>query len=178
MRNHELQRLASIIKQRNAIDDEIAAIIDRPSHSGHLGEYVASQIFGIRLSESAVTKGIDGDFTEGQLAGKSVNIKKYGIYQGLLDIRPDAVPDYYLVLAGPRSSVASSRGTTQPWVIESVFLFDGHAVVKELSERGVKIGVATSVRRHFWDEAEIYPSPNNPTLPLSAEQRAMIALFR
>ncbi len=139
---------------------------------------MASRIFGIRLPESAVTKGIDGRFTGGPLAGRSVNIKKYGIHQGLLDIRPDAVPDYYLVLAGPRSQPVSSRGITQPWVIESVFLFDGPAIVRELSKRGVKIGVATSVRRHLWDEAEIYPTPNNPTLPLTAEQRAMIALFK
>lgn len=177
MGNNELQRLASMIKQRNAIGDEIAALIGRPDHPGHLGEYVASRIFGIRLPESAVTKGIDGHFTAGPLAGKSVNIKKYGIHQCILDIRPDAVPDYYLVLSGPRSQPASSRGATQPWVIESVFLFDGPAIVKELTGRGVNIGVATSVRRHFWDEAEIYPSPINPTLPLTAEQRAMIALF-
>ncbi len=178
MGDHELQRLASIIKRRNAIDDEIAEIIDRPAHPGHLGEYVAARIFGIRLTESAVTKAIDGHFTDGRLAGKSVNIKKYSTNVGVLDIRPDAVPDYYLVLTGPRSALASSRSTTQPWAIESAFLFDGPALVRRLSERGVKIGVATSVRRHFWDEAEIYPSPNNPTFPLTAEQRAMIALFR
>ena len=178
MGSHELQRLASIIKRRNAIGDEIVAIIGRPDHPGHLGEYVASRVFGIRLPESAVTKGIDGHFTAGPLAGRSVNIKKYGIHQGLLDIRSDAVPDYYVVLAGPRSQPASSRGTTQPWVIESVFLFNGPAIVKELTDRGVKIGVATSVRRHFWDDAEIYPTPNNPALPLTAEQRAMIALFK
>ena len=177
MSHQELQRLASIIKQRNAVDREIAMIIGRPSLSGHLGEYVASRIFGIRLSESAVTRGMDGHFVEGGLAGRSVNIKKYGLDQGMLDIRPDAVPDHYLVLTGPRSGLASSRGTTQPWVIASVFLFDGPALVKELKERGLKVGVATSVRRKLWNEAEIYPLPTNPALTLNAEQRAMVAMF-
>ena len=177
MSHHELQRLASIIKQRNAIDDEIATIIGRPSLSGHLGEYVASRIFGIRLSESAVTKGVDGHFAGGGLVGRSVNIKKYGLDHGLLDIRSDAVPDYYLVLTGPRSGAASSRGTTQPWVIASVFLFEGSVLVKELRERGLKIGTATSVRRQLWNEAEIYPLPKNPALPLKAEQRAMVEMF-
>lgn len=45
-------------------------------------------------------------------------------------------------------------------------------------ERGVRVGVATSVRRHFWDEAEIYPSPNNPALRLTPEQVSMIKMFR
>ena len=177
MKRRQLQRLASIIKRRNAIDDEIATIIGRPSPSGHLGEYFAARIFGIRLSESAVTKGIDGHFAEGGLADRSVNIKKYGLDQGVLDIRSDAVPDYYLVLTGPRSVAGSSRGTTQPCVIASVFLFDGPALVKELRERGLKIGVATSVRRQLWDEAEIYPFPRNPALPLNTEQRALIEMF-
>ncbi len=177
MNRQELQRLASIIKRRNAIDDEIATIIGRPSLSGHLGEFVASRIFGIRLAESAVTKGIDGRFAEGGLVGRSVNIKKYGLDQGLLDIRSDAVPDYYLVLTGPRSGAGSSRGTTQPWVIASIFLFEGPVLVKDLRERGLKIGVATSVRRQLWNEAEIYPFPKNPTLSLNAEQRAMVAMF-
>ena len=43
--------------------------------------------------------------------------------------------------------------------------------------RGVKIGVATSVRRHIWDDAEIYPSPNNGTLRLTPALISMIALF-
>lgn len=47
-----------------------------------------------------------------------------------------------------------------------------------LDAYGVKIGVATSVRRHLWDDAEIYPSPNNGALPLTPEQISMIELFR
>ena len=53
----ELQRLASLIKERNAVENEIAGIIDQPAHSGHVGEFVASRIFDIELPESAVNKG-------------------------------------------------------------------------------------------------------------------------
>ena len=174
---NQLQRLASLIKQRNAIDKEIAAVIDRPAHTGHIGEFVAAEIFNIELSESASQKGIDGHFTNGPLAGKSVNIKKYSTGLGLLDVVLEAPPDFYLVLVGPRIPPASSRGTTQPWTIESVFLFDAAALVRQLRERDIKIGIATSVRRHYWDEAEIYPSANNRTLRPTPEQTLMIRMF-
>ena len=175
---NELQRLSSLIKQRNVVEDEIAAIIGRPAHAGHIGESVASRIFDIKLSNSAVNKGSNGRFRGGNLAGKSVDIKKYSLSQSILDIRPDALPDYYLVLTGPKAPAASSRGTVQPWTIASVFLFDAFALMQRLTERGVKIGVATSVRQEYWREAEIYPSPNNQSLRLSAAQVEMLELFR
>jgi len=43
--------------------------------------------------------------------------------------------------------------------------------------RGVKIGVATSVRRSLWDKAEVYPAQQNRELVLTEEQRDMLALF-
>ena len=95
----------------------------------------------------------------------------------MLDIRLDALPDFFLVLTGPRPPAASSRGTTQPWTIESVYLLEAAQLVAQLRERGVKIGVATSVRRHVWDDAEVHPSPNNGRLRLTREQIAMIELF-
>lgn len=173
-----LQRLAALLDERNLIDGKIAATIGRPAHPGHIGEFVAASIFDIELNESAVHKGTDGQFARGPLRGRSVNIKKYSLEQGVLDIRPDALPDFFLVLTGARTGAASSRGTTQPWTIESVYLFEAVLLVEQLSARGVKIGVATSVRRHHWDDAEIYPSPNNGALPLTPEQISMIELFR
>ena len=173
----ELGRLASLIRQRNRVDGEIAAIIDRPAHVGHIGEFVAAAIFDIRLHESAAHRGADGHFIRGPLAGRSVNIKKYSTDQGVLDIRPDALPDYFLVLAGARTGAASSRGTTQPWSIEAVYLLEAAPLIEQLRARGVKIGVATSVRRRIWDDAEIYPSSKNRVLRLAPEQRSVIALF-
>ena len=172
-----LRRLASLIRQRNDVDREIATVIGRPAHSGHIGEFVAAAIFDIELHESAVHKGEDGCFASGPLVGRSVNVKKSSVDEGLLNIRPDALPDFFMVLTGPRKPPESSRGTTRPWTIKSVFLFEAAPLVERLRERGVRIGVATSVRRHFWDEAEVYSSPNNPALRLTPEQVSIIKMF-
>lgn len=174
----ELRGLASLIKDRNSVENAISRIIDRPAHPGHVGRFVASRIFDIELHESAVNRGSDGYFRNGPLAGKSVDVKKYSLHQGILDIRPDALPDYFLVMAGPKAQLASTRGTTQPWVIEYVFLFDAPSLMQALEQRGLKIGVATSVRQEFWRKAEIYPSPNNPALRLTDAQRNMLEMFR
>lgn len=174
---HQLQQLASLLHERNRTDAKIAATIGRPAHAGHIGRFVSAAIFDIRLNESATHHGSSGHFASGPLVGRSVNIRKYSLDQGILDVRPDALPDFYLVLAGARTPAASSRGTTQPWTIESVYLFEAVPLVEQLRARGVKIGVATSVRRHLWDEAEIYPSPNNGTLRLTPEQISMIEFF-
>ena len=37
----DLPALANLLRQRNALDREIARILNRPVHSGHFGEYVA-----------------------------------------------------------------------------------------------------------------------------------------
>lgn len=173
----ELRPLASLIKQRNRVDREIAATIGRPAHPGQIGRFVAAAIFDIRLYKSATHRGAAGHFTSGPLAGRSVSIRKYSTDQGVLDVRLDALPDFFLVLTGARTAPASSRGTTQPWTIESVYLLEAAPLIEQLRARGVKIGVATSVRRHIWDDAEIYPSPNNGTLRLTPELVSMIALF-
>jgi hypothetical protein len=62
-------------------------------------------------------------------------------------------------------------------VVQYVFLFEALALLEELGRRGVKIGVATSVRRDQWERAEVYPTPRNPALPLTAEQRALLMTF-
>ncbi len=173
----DLPQLAELLRDRNAIDARIAALIGRPATTGHLGEYIAAQIFGINLLESASHRDIDGHFAGGPLAGCSVNIKFHPKNEGLLALSPQAVLDYILVLAGPRSPAASSRGQTRPCVIEAVFLFDAGKLLKELISRGIKISVATSVRKNLWQQAEIYPTQRNAILPLSEEQRAMLAQF-
>ena len=175
-----LEKLAALLRQRNSIDDAIAALIDRPAHSSHLGEFVAAEIFDIKLAESAVQKGSDGHFTSGPLAGQSVNVKKYSLDNGILDIRsdPNAVPNYYLVLTGPRSSAMSSRGTSQPWTIEAAYLFKANSLIEDLKQRNIKLNEATSVRRHYWNSAEIYPTQTNRSLALTPKQHSLLALFR
>ena len=174
---HELEQLADLIHQREAIDDQIAALIRRPALIGHAGEYIAAAIFDIELHQSATHKGSDGLFTTGELAGRSVNIKWYSKQAGFLDMNASALPDEFLVLAGPRTNATSSFGKTAPWYIESVYLFNAQELAAALQAHSIKLQVGTSLRRHYWEAAEIYPTQSNPRLILSAEQRNLLALF-
>ncbi len=172
-----LQSLADLLKHRNTIDQQIASLIGRPAEKGHIGEFVASQIFHIRLNESASMKDIDGYFSDGPLAGKSVNIKYYGKREGLIDMSTSELIDYYLVLTGSIGTATSSRGTHRPWIIANVYLFDAHVVYASLKSRNVKIGVPTSVRNTYWEEAEIFPTQRNLLLSVTQNQRALLTLF-
>jgi hypothetical protein len=173
----ELERAAGLIHKRNAIDRKIGAITGRPVVAGHLGEWIAAQIFEIGLEASAVAKALDGHFTVGPLAGKTVNIKWYGMREGLLDMVDDPAVDYYLVMTGPPASAGSSRGGTRPLAIDAVYLFEALALLAHLRARGVQIGIATSLTRGLWDAAECYPSPHNPALRLTSDQHRALALF-
>ncbi len=172
----DLTQLAMLIKKRNLLECEITALIGRPAGIGHIGEYIASRVFHIVLEESASHKSIDGRFSDEPLKGRTVNIKWYAFQEGLLNITPEALPDYYLVLTGSRSGAISSRGRVRPWTIEHVFLFDAQALVDELKREGVKIGTATSVRQYLWERAEIFPS-HHDLFELSKGQRDALALF-
>jgi hypothetical protein len=113
----QVERIASLLRERNVLDEQIGAIIQRPMTSGHLGEWVAAQVFGIELAASAIQAGIDGRFTAGPLEGCSVNVKWYLKREGLVDLTESPVLDYYLILAGLRSAALSSRGGLRPWRI-------------------------------------------------------------
>lgn len=173
----DLEGLSALIKKRNTLEREIARIIGRPGLPGHIGEYIAARIFSIELEESASRRSIDGRFRDGALAGKTVNIKWYAKQDGLLDITPAALPDYYLLLAGPRSAPMGSRGGTRPLSIDLVYLFDARVLIDELMSHGVKIGIATSVRTRYWEAAEIFPRQNNSLLILTEGQKDQIRLF-
>jgi hypothetical protein len=54
-------------------------------------------------------------------------------------------------VAGP------SVGQDRPFRVEKVYSFDAAVLLKQLRERGVKIGIATSVPNEFWRAAEIFP---------------------
>lgn len=168
-----MQNLAELVKQKNRADGKIAEVIGRPALQGHFGEFMAAEILGIELHGSAVQKGSDGYFAGGPLAGGTVNIKYYPKNEGLLDMNVDGPPHFYLVLTGPRSAAVSSRGKVRPWVIEAVYLFEATSLEQRLTS---KIGIATSVRREFWDAAEVYPR-NNPAFPLTESQCETLALF-
>ncbi len=172
-----LGRAAALLRERNAIDDELARLTQRPMTSGHLGEWIAAQVFDMELEPSAVAAGIDGRFRSGALQDRTVNIKWYLKREGLLDTTESGALDYYLVLTGPPSAALSSRGTTRPWCIQAVFLFDARQLRSEQITRGVKRGVASSVVKQQWAAAEIYPSATNPQLAITSQQAEQLRLF-
>ncbi|HLA08378.1 MAG TPA: hypothetical protein VJ022_13095 [Anaerolineales bacterium] len=175
---NELSKLSQLIKTRNQTETEITALISRPAQIGHIGEFIASMIFDINLWESASHKGSDGFFVSGNLANKSVNIKWYAKLEGILDINIDSLPDYYLVLAGPPTQEMNSKSKVRPWLINGVYLFESNELVKKLNSRKIKLGVATSVSKEYWMEAEIYPRQTNLRLVLTEEQHNQLSLFR
>lgn len=178
MTEDELTRIAGLITERNAIDELIATVINRPMTSGHLGEWIAAQIFDIQLERSASAAAIDGHFRSGPLVGQTVNVKWYLKQEGLLDIHESPILDYYLVLTGPRSSVLTSRGGIRPWRIDHVYLFHAPTLLGEQRSRGVKTGIAASVLKRQWTSAEIYPNQINSLLPLSVHQTRLLELFQ
>jgi hypothetical protein len=174
---HDLEKIAELLKRRKQFDLEISRIIGRPSLASHIGEYIASKIFKIKLADSATTKGIDGAFFEGRLKGKTVNIKLYGKQEGILDISLGNLADYYLVFTGPTTPPVTSRGKSRPIVISHIYLFEMPVLVNKLRNHGVKIGISTSVAKQYWTEAEIYPQEMNNRLGLTEEQKRLIKLF-
>ena len=174
----DLIQLAKLIDTRNQTEREITALIGRPAAIGHIGEYIASRVFNIALEESASHKSSDGYFRDEPLKGRTVNIKWFAFQEGLLDITPESLPDYYLVLTGLKSGTMTSRERVRPWTIEKVYLFEAQTLANELIQTGLKMGIATSVRRHLWEKSEIYPTGHNILFQLSQAQRDILALFR
>lgn len=172
-----LHELSELIKKRNVIDSDISKLIRRPSLIGHMGEFIASIIFDIKLNNSATMRGNDGYFNSGKLRGKQVNIKWYPKREGILDLNVEFQPDYYLVFAGPESPATSSRGKNRPLVITNVFLFETKVLYNYLKERKIRMGIATSVKKSNWLAAEIFPNQVNKELLLTDEQKQMLQLF-
>jgi len=170
----DLPWLASLIKSRNTIDNKMAAYIRHTAQVGNVGEYIVSVIFTIAPDEAGKHRGYDGRFTQGSLAGHTVDVQWHTKHDGQLTIKQDALPDYYLVLAGP---AGSSPSVASPWLIESIFLFNASELLNALRERGVQIGSGTSVTGPLWERAEIYPVPRNNRLTLTDDQRKQIVLF-
>lgn len=177
MNLENLKILARLIEIRNQTEQDISSIIHRPAAIGHLGEFIASQIFDIALEQSASHKSSDGIFNSGLFEGKSVNIKWYAQQEGILDLTPDSYPDYYLVLSGNKTSGTVGSIQIRPWTIAKVYLFHAHSLVDELKRSGVRLGVATSVRQHSWQTAEIYPTGSNSLYALTQDQQQALALF-
>jgi hypothetical protein len=173
----QLAEFAALLRERNAIDARIGAILNRPASVGNIGEWIAARVFDIELTAAANNAAFDGHFTTGSLTGRTVNVKAYGRQESLLDVTKSPTLDYYLVLTGPKGALSSSPGALRPFCIESVYLFDSQGLLVALEATGVKVGVATSVRVAQWNAAEIYPRSTNPALVLTDRQRAQLAML-
>lgn len=175
---HNLSRLADLIKSRNTVESNIAHLIDHSVNVGSVGDYIASTIFEITLIESAAHKEFAGIFSLEQLKGKSVDVQWHLRREGDLSLKTDPSPDYYLVFTGPKPDSDMPHNLVNPWIIESVFLFDARELLNALRERGVQIGTRTSVIGQLWERAEIFPVQRNNRLLLSPEQKRLLSLFR
>ena len=107
----------------------------------------------------------------------TVNINGYLKQEKLLDMTESAALDFYLVLTGPRTAARSTRSSTRPWQIDAVYLFHAGHLLDQQHARNIKVGVATSVLNSQWENAEIFPEPRNPLLPLSPAQASLLRLF-
>ena len=171
-------RLAYLLKRRNTIDKQITALIGRPAIRGNIGEWIAQEIFGVELEEAGNQRGFDGRFADGPLAGKTVNVKWYGERAGVIDINPDAFPDYYLVMTGPRAVAQPAGRRSLPLVIAEVFLFDAPVLAERLRRRGVRLGIGASVREGEWEEARVYPAAaDGVRLTITDAQQEALKLF-
>ncbi|WP_273327773.1 hypothetical protein [Vallitalea guaymasensis] len=141
-----LTKLASLISERNTINEKAKRVLNTPFLLGNIGEFVCGNIFDIRLNDNRSHKGFDGVFVNGKFKGKSVNIKFYSKNDYILDLKNQVNCDYYLVLTG-------SKGTDN-WNISDVYLFNTEELLNNLSGFNVKIGVATSVRKVLWIKVE------------------------
>jgi len=175
--NRNLEQLADLLSEMNAIGEKISEITQRPATIGHTGEYIAAAIFDIELEEAANAKRIDGHFRSGNMAGRTVNVKWYSKLEYMLDLNPDALPDYFLVMTGPKDLSMTSRGGIRPWLIDFVFLFNAAELMIELNAQGVKIGTATSVQKHEWQNSEIYPNKRSMGYRMSDDQMGQVAAF-
>lgn len=111
-----------------------------------------------------------------EITGKTVNVKTYGRREGILDVVDDDHLDCHLVFTGPTAASGSSAGQTRPWCISNVYLFDAHVLRADQHARGIKGGIASSVRTQLWQSAEIFPA-GNENFPLNDAQREMLRLF-
>jgi len=93
--------LASLLVEFNFWGKRISEITRQPATISYTGEFIASCAYDIELKESTTTKGFDRVFRPGNLTNSTVNVKWYSKLEYVLDINPQALPDYFLVMMGP-----------------------------------------------------------------------------
>jgi hypothetical protein len=169
--------VARLVRERNELDGEIARIINRPAVAGHLGEWLASQLFDIDLEPPDSAEAFDGRFASGPLATRTVNIEWISKRDEDLDVTSSRPVDFHLVFTGPKALALTTKGIARPVRIDACFLFDARGREAQEATGGATSGAASSVLAEEWDAAEIFPRPNNPLLPIDPEAHGVLALF-
>ena len=95
-----------------------------------------------------------------------------------MKINEGTLPQFFLVLTGPKAAAGRTAGKPQPWCIEEVYLFNAASLVNDLKTRGVKLGVAASIRSVLWNAARIYPEHPKSPWNLTELQKESLRLFR
>jgi hypothetical protein len=126
-----IDRIASLLQERNALDRSIAGLIDRPMTAGHLGEWIAARIFDIELEPSAVAAAIDGRFRSGPLVTAHRQREMYLKREGLLDMTDSAALDHYL-----GDDWTARRRRVVAWRCPAVVHRGGVLVRRESAARG------------------------------------------
>ena len=172
----QIKEFSELINQRNEIDHKIVKYTRRPAEKGHIAEWVASKAFPINLNERGNQSEYDGIFNSGDLKGKYVDIKYHAVNNHIMNINSKLTSEVYLlVFTGPYESAQSSKGKDRPFCISNIYLFNENELYEKL-KNWVKISVATSVRKTYWEEKEIYPN-NKENFDLELN-REVIELFR
>ncbi|MEU2664891.1 hypothetical protein [Micromonospora sp. NPDC007220] len=170
-----LRQLATLLRDRDELDARMAALTRRSARTGDIGEFIAAQVFDITLADTTIQPGYDGTFRTGSLAGRTVNVKTYGDAFTGLDISPHHC-DFYLILSGPARPPAAVRH--HRWRISAAYLLDSRRLLETLKARGVKIGIATSIRRGDLERAQVFPTSGaDAPIRLTPEQTALLSLF-
>jgi hypothetical protein len=156
-----VEQLATLLRERRALDERIAKITGRNADRDDIGRSLARDVFGVVFAGDA-----DGNFSGGPLAGKRVGVHWYGPKDSSIDISGEPV-DYVLIF----------RGGEDAWSIAEVCLFDVDALRQRLRARGTPPGPVVGVRQTDFEEARIFPTHASRLLPLSAEQRQKLSLF-
>ena len=172
-----LNRLATLIAQRNQTETEVSDLVGHPLKPESLGAYVASQVFVIDPLEGAEHLPWTGRFREGSLAGKTVAVQWRLRWDGLLSLSEGTPAEYLLVLAGPEALLPPEKGdASAPWAIESVFLFHLPSLLASLRDLRRRIGPSAHIPRELWESARLLPEGEGAGR-LTEEQKQALALF-
>ena len=174
-----LKQLSSLLVRRNAIDEKITALIGRPAIRGHVGEWIAQEIFKVKAGKIRESEGLRRPVyrrSAGRTDGECEVVRQA---RGAARHQSSQRPGQYLVLTGPKAEATTSKGQTRPLVITEVFLFDASALVEQFKVQKRRLGVAASVRQHEWKTARVYPkAAPGARLTLTDAQREALKLFR